>query len=111
MSSVVSPENSKDILAVGYVKGVLVVQFRDGSRHRHTGVPKTVYQELITAASRETYYNMLILHKYRMKKLTGLTSDKREYALFYDAKPELYPGLPIGRRERNIASFDTCLKS
>jgi hypothetical protein len=55
---------------VGYdgLTSVLVIEFNSGSVYRYLGVPEHVYQGLMKASSKGTYFNNEIKDAYRYSK-------------------------------------------
>lgn len=60
------PVTSSNLQAVGYdpTSGILEVEFKNGSIYRYTGVPSSVYQELMAAPSHGTYFAQYIRTRY-----------------------------------------------
>ena len=60
------PVKSKAIRAVGYQAGALLIQFRRRDTiYSFPGVPYSVFEELLNAESKGTYYNEHICGRYR----------------------------------------------
>ena len=60
------PVDSDAIRAVGYRGGVLLIQFRRGDTiYSFPGVPYSVFEELLDAESKGTYYHQHICGRYR----------------------------------------------
>jgi hypothetical protein len=57
--------NSSAIRAVGYDGSTLTVLFVSGRIYDHPGVPYSVYEGLMRASSKGTYYNRYIRGRYR----------------------------------------------
>jgi hypothetical protein len=57
--------NSTAIRAVGYDGGTLTIEFRSGRIYDHPGVPYSVYEQLMQASSKGSYYNRYIRGRYR----------------------------------------------
>lgn len=62
--------SSSCIRSVGYdgLTSVLVIEFNSGSVYRYLGVPEHVYQGLMKASSKGTYFNNEIKDAYRYSK-------------------------------------------
>jgi hypothetical protein len=57
--------NSSAIRAVGYDGHTLTVEFHTGRIYDHPGVPFSVYQGLLRASSKGTFYNKNVRGRYR----------------------------------------------
>lgn len=49
------PVSSSNLSSVGYEKGTLYVSFRNGSLYSYSGVPESVYRDLMSAPSHGHY--------------------------------------------------------
>ena len=70
---------SKDILSVGYDERIrtLEIEFRSGGIYEYTRVPKDVYEELMKANSKGTYFAKAI----KNSRYYGCTQLYPEYRL------------------------------
>jgi KTSC domain-containing protein len=57
--------SSSAIRAVGYDGYILSVEFHSGRVYDHPGVPESVFQELMDATSKGSYYARYIRGRYR----------------------------------------------
>ena len=57
--------NSSAIRAVGYDGHTLTVEFHTGRIYDHPGVPSSVYEGLLRASSKGSYYSGHIRGKYK----------------------------------------------
>ena len=66
-----TPVTSSNIGAIGYDSdsSTLEIEFNDGSVYQYDGVPEAEFDGLIDAASKGTYFNANIKHKYSYTKL------------------------------------------
>jgi hypothetical protein len=62
---------SSNLSAVGYdeAKHWLVVQFKNGSRYRYVQVPYQLFEGLMNASSKGTFFNQKIRDRFRYVKL------------------------------------------
>ena len=52
--------NSDGIIAAGYTKEYMEVEFRGGRTHRYKSVPYGVYSDLLNSSSKVTYMNIVL---------------------------------------------------
>ncbi len=52
--------NSDGIVAAGYTKEYMEVEFTGGRIHRYKGVPYGVYSDLLNSSSKATYINLVL---------------------------------------------------
>ena len=66
---------SENLKAVGYedAQSWLVVNFRNGRNYRYLNVPKSVFDSLLAAPSKGTYFNQRIKDKYQFVRLAYST--------------------------------------
>jgi hypothetical protein len=59
------------LLTVGYDEGdsLLEIQFKNSGTYRYEGVPSSVYQGLMAAESKGSYFDKNIRNKYPFRKL------------------------------------------
>jgi KTSC domain-containing protein len=57
--------NSSAIRAIGYDGSTLTVEFHTGRTYEHPDVPDAVFEGLMQAPSKGTYYNQHIRGKYK----------------------------------------------
>jgi KTSC domain-containing protein len=60
-----TPVSSTAIRAIGYDGYMLTVEFHSGRTYDHPGVPYSVYEGLMQASSKGTYYVRYIRGRYR----------------------------------------------
>jgi hypothetical protein len=65
------PIRSTNIKEVGYdvESGTLEIMFSDGGIYRYFGVPESVYDGLINAASAGQYFHRMIRDRYRFSRV------------------------------------------
>lgn len=65
------PVISSNIAAVAYDEAgrVLGVQFRTGREYRYHGVPRTVYQNLLSVVSKGRYFGAFVRNVYACAKV------------------------------------------
>lgn len=63
--------NSSNLVSAGYDKPsqVLEIEFQSGTIYQYLGVPETVYQGLMTAASKGEYFHDYILKEYDFREV------------------------------------------
>jgi hypothetical protein len=66
-----TPVRSSNIRSVGYEPGtrLLDVEFHSGGIYQYSSVPESVYQGLMSAASKGTYFHDHIKDRYPCRKL------------------------------------------
>lgn len=64
------PVSSSNLSSVGYENGVLYIAFHSGGLYAYTGVPFTVYQDLMNAPSHGKYFCEHIRNNYPYSKLS-----------------------------------------
>lgn len=64
------PVSSSNLSSVGYENGVLYIAFHSGGLYSYTGVPFTVYQDLMNAPSHGKYFREHIRNNYPYSKLS-----------------------------------------
>jgi hypothetical protein len=64
-----TPVNSSNLAAVGFEKGTLYIRFHSGDTYAYFDVPRSVYEELMSAPSHGRYHSQNIKYGYRYKKL------------------------------------------
>lgn len=63
------PVDSSNLSSVGYENSILYVSFHHGGTYSYTGVPQSVYQNLLNASSKGKYFAANINNSYPFKKL------------------------------------------
>lgn len=65
------PIRSTNIKEVGYdaESGTLEIMFSDGGIYRYFGVPESIYDGLISAASTGQYFHRMIRDRYRFSRV------------------------------------------
>lgn len=58
------PVNSSNLASVGYENGTLHIRFRSGGLYSYTNVPVSVYQGLMSAPSKGSYFHAHIKGQY-----------------------------------------------
>ena len=58
------PVRSSNIASVGYESGTLHIRFHSGGLYRYSNVPASVYQGLMSAASKGRYFHANIKGRY-----------------------------------------------
>jgi hypothetical protein len=63
--------SSSNLRSVGYDEDdeTLEIIFHDGGTYRYDGVPSYIYQQLMNAASKGTYFHSHIKNRYRTTKI------------------------------------------
>lgn len=56
--------SSSNLSSVGYLNGVLEIQFHSGGIYQYSGVPESVYLGLMSAGSKGTYFSTHIKNRY-----------------------------------------------
>jgi hypothetical protein len=64
-ATVMIPVSSSVFRAIGWNDGTLIVEFHSGRTYDHHGVPDSVFEELMQAPSKGTFYNRYIRGRYR----------------------------------------------
>lgn len=60
---------SSNISKVRYKKGRLEIKFHSGGKYQYSKVPKTEYEDLLSAESKGKYFNQNIKGSYAFKKV------------------------------------------
>lgn len=63
------PVSSESLREVGYEDGTLEVEFTTGTVYRYFDVPERVYDELMAAASKGTFFNAQIRDRFRYARV------------------------------------------
>ena len=63
------PVSSSDISSVGYENGILYIQFHSGGMYSYSGVPASVYQNLMSAPSKGRYFHANIKGIYAYQRI------------------------------------------
>lgn len=63
------PVDSSNLSSVGYEDNTLYVSFNHGGTYSYSGVPQSVYQNLLNASSKGKYFAANIKNSYPFKKL------------------------------------------
>ncbi len=63
------PVSSSNLAAVGYENGILHVRFNSGALYQYTGVPASIYQNLMNAASHGSYFAAHIRNVYPYRRI------------------------------------------
>lgn len=68
-----TPITSSNLAAIGYNphKRILAVEFKSGAIFHFAGISETVYQQLLEAPSRGSYFHKEIRGKFQGEKMTG----------------------------------------
>lgn len=66
---VMAPVSSSDIASVGYEGNTLYVRFHSGGTYAYSGVPTSVYQQLMRASSLGRYFHANIKNRYATSKI------------------------------------------
>ncbi|MEL3901084.1 MAG: KTSC domain-containing protein [Treponema phagedenis] len=61
--------SSSDLSSVGYENGTLEIRFHNGGTYQYYGVPVVVYQALMSANSKGSFFHKHIKNNYRWQKL------------------------------------------
>ncbi len=66
-----TPVDSSNIAAVGYEDTTMILEvlFHNGTIYQYFDVPRTVYEELMSADSKGTFLNTNVKNNYRYTKL------------------------------------------
>jgi hypothetical protein len=65
------PLDSALLASVGYSRqAVLEIEFRTGTIYRYFLVPQAIFDGLLTAPSKGTYFNRYIRNKFREERVT-----------------------------------------
>lgn len=66
-----NPVHSSNILSVGYdpASRTLEVEFHSGGVYQYSGVPETVYQGFMRAASKGSYFHDHIKERYHFRQV------------------------------------------
>ena len=64
------PVNSSNLSSVGYENGTLYVSFHGGRLYSYSGVPYSVFQELMSADSHGKYFAANIRNTYPYERLS-----------------------------------------
>ncbi len=60
---------SSNLASVGYEDGILEVAFNSGSIYQYSGVPVSVYEDLMSAPSHGKYFAAFIRNNYPYRKV------------------------------------------
>ncbi len=63
------PVSSSNLSAVGYENGTLYVSFNSGSMYSYSGVPESVYNNLMSASSKGSYFATYIRKSYPYRRI------------------------------------------
>lgn len=66
---VMTPVSSSDLSSVGYENGTLYIKFNSGGLYAYSGVPVSVYNALMSAASHGKYFHANIKNNYSYSKI------------------------------------------
>lgn len=61
--------SSSDISSIGYESNTLYITFNRGGTYSYSGVPQSVYQGLMSAASKGSYFHEHVRNNYTPHKL------------------------------------------
>jgi hypothetical protein len=64
------PVNSSDLQSVGYENGTLFIRFHSGGTYSYSGVPDSVYRDLLAAGSHGQYFQAFIKGHYPYAKIS-----------------------------------------
>jgi len=60
--------SSTDLVSVGYENGILEIEFKGNNVYQYFNVPQSVYNGLLSAGSKGTYFHSHIKDIYRYRK-------------------------------------------
>ena len=63
------PVTSSNISSIGYQSGTLYVSFHSGGLYAYSGVPESIYRELMSASSHGKYLASQIKGRYPYKRI------------------------------------------
>ena len=63
------PVSSSNLASVGYEDGILEIGFTSGAIYEYSGVPESVYEALMAAASHGKYFAAYIRNNYPYRKV------------------------------------------
>jgi len=61
--------SSTDLVSVGYDNGTLEIEFKENNVYQYFNVPQSIYNGLLSAGSKGTYFHSHIKNKYRYRKV------------------------------------------
>ncbi|WP_244552850.1 KTSC domain-containing protein [Bradyrhizobium sp. Ghvi] len=67
-----TPVRSATLVSVGYdeVKQLLEIEFRKSSVYQYSGVPKSVYKQLMAASSKGRFFDQRIRNQFKTLRLS-----------------------------------------
>lgn len=63
------PVSSSDIASIGYDNGTLYIAFISGGVYSYTGVPESIFQNLMSAGSHGKYFHANIKNNYPYSRI------------------------------------------
>lgn len=63
------PVSSSNISSIGYENNTLYVSFHSGGLYLYSGVPESVYRELMSASSHGKYLAAYVKNRYPYKRI------------------------------------------
>lgn len=66
---VMNPVRSSDLSSVGYENGTLYIKFNSGGLYAYSGVPDSVFNDLMSAASHGKYFHENIKNNYPYNRI------------------------------------------
>ncbi|MFR4634095.1 MAG: KTSC domain-containing protein [Blautia faecis] len=70
------PVSSSNISSIGYQSGTLYVSFHSGGLYAYSGVPESIYRELMSASSHGKYLASQIKGRYPYKTYRLINNDQ-----------------------------------
>lgn len=64
-----TPVSSSNVAAVGYEDSDLYVKFNNGSEYKYSGVPSSIYEQLLNAPSVGSFLNSNIKGSYNFERI------------------------------------------
>ena len=64
-----TPVSSSNLSSVGYENGTLCIAFNSGGVYYYTGVPRSVYEDLMNADSHGKYFAKFIRNVYPYQRI------------------------------------------
>ena len=61
--------SSTDLVSVGYENGTLEIEFKGNRVYQYFNVPQSVYQSLMAAFSKGTYFHANIKDRYQYREI------------------------------------------
>lgn len=66
---IMQPVSSSNLSSIGYEDGTLYIAFKSGGTYSYSGVPESVYHDLMSASSHGKYFAAYIKNAYPYQRI------------------------------------------